>query len=121
MDAKGRFNFRRGWPISQQRADFAAEGRFRSRGPISQQMDIFAAHFAVAKHPAKWGFGCENGVFKALRISQLRNEGRRLQNGSLAAKIGVLKLWGFRSPFRSCEMRGGCEMALVCQEVVSQL
>ena len=88
MDAKGRFNFRRGWPISQQRADFAAEGRFRSRGPISQQMDIFAAHFAVAKHPAKWGFGCENGVFKALRISQLRNEGRRLQNGTRVPRGG---------------------------------
>ncbi|WKA04802.1 hypothetical protein VitviT2T_022807 [Vitis vinifera] len=28
----------------------------------------------------------------------------------------------FRSPFRSCEMRvEGCEMALVCQGVVSQL
>ena len=28
----------------------------------------------------------------------------------------------FRSPFRSCEMRGwSCEMALVCQGVVSQL
>ena len=51
--------------------------------------------FAAAKHPAKLGFGCENGVFKALRISQ---------------------------PFCSCEMRvGGCEMALVCQEVFSQL
>ena len=37
-------------------------------------------------------------------VSQLRNP---LRNGSLAVKIGVLKLWGFRSPFRSYEMRGG--------------
>ena len=49
-------------------------------------------------------------------ISQLRNP---LRNGSLAAKIEVFKLSGFRSPFRSYEMRGrggggGYEMALVC-------
>ena len=37
-------------------------------------------------------------------VSQLRNP---LRNGSLAVKIGVLKLWGFRSPFHSCEMKGG--------------
>ena len=37
-------------------------------------------------------------------VSQLRNP---LRNGSLAMKIGVLKFWGFRSPFRSCEMKGG--------------
>nr|CAN74739.1 hypothetical protein VITISV_040898 [Vitis vinifera] len=63
MDAKGRFNFRRGGSISQRRGIFAGKGHFRN-------------------------------------------------------------------PFRSCEMRpfhsyeigvGGCEMALVCQEVVSQL
>ena len=51
--------------------------------------------FAAAKHPVKWGFGCENWRFHALGISQ---------------------------PFCSCEM--GllcCEMALVCQEGVSQL
>ena len=67
---------------------FAKEGRFRSGGSISQRRGIFAAHFAVAKHPAKWGFGCENGVFKALRISQLRNEGRRLQNGTRVPRGG---------------------------------
>ena len=49
----------------------------------------------AAKHPAKWGFGCENWIFYALGISQ---------------------------PFQSHEIGvGGCEMALVCQEVVSQL
>ena len=87
---------------------FTAEGRFRNGGPFSQRGPFLQpiSHlrneegvlrngtcvpkgcFAAAKHPAKLGFGCENGVFKALRISQ---------------------------PFCSCEMRvGGCEMALVC-------
>nr|CAN60793.1 hypothetical protein VITISV_015830 [Vitis vinifera] len=51
--------------------------------------------FAAVKPPAKWGFSYENWNFKALGISQpisqLRNE------------------------------VGGCEMALVCQGVVSQL
>ena len=51
--------------------------------------------FTAVKHPAKWGFGCENGISYALGISQ---------------------------SFRSCETRSlCCKMALVYQEVVSQL
>ena len=47
------------------------------------------------KHHAKWGYGCENWRFHALGISQ---------------------------PFHSYEMELlCCEMALVCQEKVSQL
>ena len=91
------------------RADFLAEGHFRSEGPFSQPISqlrneggglrngtrVPKGCFAAAKHPAKWGIGCENGVFNALRILQ---------------------------PFRNCETRVvGYKMALVCQKVVSQL
>ena len=62
--------------------------------------------------------GCEMALVCQRVVLQLRNP---LRNGALAAKIGVLKLWGFRSPFCSCEMRWrGCEMTFVCQMVVSQ-
>ena len=35
-------------------------------------------------------------------VLQLRNH---LRNGAMAAKLGFLKLWGFRRAFHSCEMR----------------
>ena len=78
--------------------DFAAGGRFRSRGHFG---NIFAAHFAVAK----WGYGaakwrsCANGWFRSCEMEDF-------------------KAWRFRS----CEMGvRGCEIALVCQGVTSQL
>ena len=42
---------------------------------------------------------------------------------AISQQRGIFAVEGhFRSPFRNCEMRsGGCEMALVCQRVVSQL
>ena len=49
--------------------------------------------FAAAKPAAKWGLGYENEIFKALGISQRVSQ---LRNGGM-----------------------GCEMALVCQRVVS--
>ena len=56
---------------------------------------VLRGGFAAAKPAAKWGYGYEIGIFKALgisqSISQLRNEAR------------------------------GCEMALVCQGGVLQL
>ena len=51
--------------------------------------------FAAAKPAAKRGFGCENGIFEALGISQSISQ---LRNGAK-----------------------GYEMALVCQRGVSQL
>nr|CAN67104.1 hypothetical protein VITISV_022941 [Vitis vinifera] len=87
--------------FSQRGVDFAEEGNFRS--PFrSCEMGVRVLRsgthvpkggFAAAKHPAKWGFGCENWRFHALGISR---------------------------PFHSCEMGVlCCEMALVCQEGVS--
>ena len=81
------FNFRSGEVISQQRGIFAVRGHFRS--PF-RSYEIRG--------------GCEMALVCQRVVSQLRN---LLWNGSLAAKIGVLKLWGFRSPFRSYEMREG--------------
>ena len=102
MDAKGRFNFRRGGSILQRRGIFAAEGHFRSlfRSPFcSCEMRGVCFEMALVCQgvfrTCEMGFGCENWRFHALGISQ---------------------------PFPSCEMRvEGYEMALVCQEVVSQL
>ena len=87
----------------------AAKWDFRSRVPFSQTISqlrngvgrlrngtrVPRGGFAAAKHPAKLGYGCENWRFHALGISQ---------------------------PFCNCEMEFlCCEMALVCQEVFSQL
>ena len=73
---------------------------FHSREAISQQRGIFVVegHF---RNPFR---SCEMALVCQMVVSQLRNP---LRNGSLAAKIGVLKLWGFRNPFRSCERIGG--------------
>ena len=93
------FNFRSGKVISQQGVDFAAKGHFCSPfhscemrgGGLRNGTRVPRSGFAAAK----WGYGCEIGIFKALgisqSISQLRNEAR------------------------------GCEMALMCQGSVSQL
>ena len=90
------------------RKHFAAKWDFRSWVPFSQPISqlrnegtvlrngtrVPKGCFAAAKHPAKLGYGCENWRFHALGILQ---------------------------PFRSCEMELlCCEMALVCQEGVSQ-
>ena len=46
--------------------------------------------FATAKYPAKWSFGSEIGSFLCFAtVSQLQNT---LQNGALAAKLGVFML-----------------------------
>ena len=59
--------------------------------------------FATAKHLAKWGFGCEIESFLCFAaVSQLQNT---LQNGALAAKLGVFYA---SQPFRSCKTP--CEM-----------
>ena len=102
MDAKGRFLF------SQRRGNFAANAWFRSGWailqPISQLRNeegglrkgthVPKGGFAAVKPPTKWVFGCENWSFKALGISQ---------------------------PISQLQNEGGCEMALMCQGVVSQL
>ena len=62
---------------------FATERRFPSGGAFSQLRNE--------------GGGCEMALMCQRVVTQLRNP---LRNGFLAAKIGVLKLWGFRSPFR---------------------
>ena len=84
MDAKGRFEF------LQRRGDFAAGGQFRSGGaflqPISQLRN------------EEGGGGCKMALVCQGAISQLRS-------GAMAAKLGFLKLWGFRRAFRSYEMR----------------
>ena len=98
---------------------FTEEGHFPNNGSFSRRRAIFVAHFAAhfvaakwgvglqngthvpnggftaAKPPAKWVFGCENWSFKALGISQPISQLRK--------------------------ERGGYEMALVCQGVVSHL
>ena len=78
------FYFRSKWSISQQGVDFAVEGHFRS--PFrSCEMRLE---------------GCEIALVCQGVVSQLWNH---LRNGGMAAKIGVFKLWGFRS----CEIQGG--------------
>ena len=64
--------------------------------------------FAAAKHPAKWGYDCENWRFHALEISQLRNGVTLLRNGTrvprggfAAAKIFAEGGVGLRNLFRS--------------------
>ena len=103
MDAKGRFKF------LQWRGDFVAGGQFRSGWaflqPILQLQNeerglqngtrVPRSGFAAAKPVAKWGYGCDIGILKALGISQ--------------------SIWQLRNEAR------GCEMALVCQGGVSQL
>ena len=55
----------------------------------------FCNHFAAAKHPSKWRFGCEMEDLQGVEVSQ---------------------------PFRSCETGvRACEMGLVCQGDSSQL
>ena len=82
------FNFRSWGSISQRKVDFAAEGHFRS--------PFYSCEMRSG--------GCEMALVCQRVVSQLWNT---LWNGALAAKIGVLKLWGFRNPFRSCEWGGG--------------
>ena len=102
-DAKGHYSFSQQTGIFAvgREVDFAARGRFHSRGHFG---NIFTAHFAVAKlgyRAAKW-HSCANGFL------QLRNGGFQGMEVS--------------QPFRSCEMGvRGCEIALVCQGVTSQL
>ena len=85
---------------------YGAAKTFRSQMGFSQPGAIFAAHFAAAK----WGFGCENWNFNALEISQLRNEGMRLRNGTHVPRGGFAEggiglrnhfvaKWRFRSDF----------------------
>ena len=82
MEAKGRLEF------LQRRGVFAVEGQFRIGGvfsqailqPISQLRNegiglrngthVPRSGFAAAKLAAKWGYGCEIGIFKALEISE---------------------------------------------------
>ena len=81
MEAKGRLEF------LQRRGVFAVEGQFRIGGVFSQAIlqpilqlqnegvrlrngtHVPRGGFAAAKPPAKWGYGCEIGIFKALGIS----------------------------------------------------
>ena len=79
---------------------FAAEGHFRSP---------FRSYEMKSE-------GRERALVCQGLVSQLRNP---LRNGAMAVKMGFSRLWGFRRAFRSYEMRRGCEMALVCQGVVS--
>ena len=66
------------------RKHFTAKWDFRSRVPKSG--------FAVAKYPVEWGFGCEKWEFLRFgdfaAISQLRNEGMRLRNGTCVPRGG---------------------------------
>ena len=66
--------------------------------------------FAIAKLPAEWGFSCEKWEFLRFgyfaTISQLRNEGMRLRNGThvprggfAAAKIFAEGGMGLRNHF----------------------
>ena len=71
-------------------------------GALAAKLGVFMlrCHFTAAKHPAKWGFGCEIGSFLCFAaVSQLQNT---MQNGALAAKLAVFYA---SQPFRSCEMR----------------
>ena len=106
------------------RKHFVAKWDFRSRVPFSQPISqlrngvgrlrngtrVPKGCFTTAKHPAKWGFGCENWNFNALEISQLRNEGMRLRNGTHVPRGGFAEggiglrnhfvaKWRFRSDF----------------------
>ena len=85
MDAKGQLEF------SQGRGVFAVGGQFRSGGafsqPISQLQNegglrngtrVPKGGFATAKPVAKWGYGCEIGIFKVLGISQSISRGFNL-------------------------------------------
>ena len=66
-----------GWlEFSQQRGVFAAGGQFRSGGAFSQPISqlrndtrVPRGGFVAAKPTAKWGYGYEIGIFKALEIS----------------------------------------------------
>ena len=78
------FNFRRGGSISQRRGFFAAKGHFCS--PFHNcEMGVLCCEMALV---------CQRGV------SQLQNT---LRNGALAAKMGFLTLWGFRSHFAAAK------------------
>ena len=64
-------------------------------GALAAKLGVFMlrCHFTAAKHPAKWGFGCEIGSFLCFAaVSQLQNT---LRNGALAAKLGVFMLRDF--------------------------
>ena len=103
IDAKGRFNFRREGPISQRRGIFVAEGHFRSlfRNPFHNcEMRRVCCEMALV---------CQRGVSRFgdfTAISQLQNEGRRLQNSThvprgafAAAKTFVEGGMGLRNDF----------------------
>ena len=81
------FYFRSRWSISQQEADFTADGHFRSP-------------FCNCEMRVE---GCEMALVCQGVVLQLRNH---LRNGGAAAKIGVFRCGGFRRAFRSCEMKG---------------
>ena len=78
---------------------------------------------------------CIEGVFSQAilqPISQLRNEGIGLRNGThvprsgfaaakLAAKLEFLRLWRFRKAFRSCEMGIGAAKWHSCAKGVIRI
>ena len=92
-------------------------------------------HFAAAKHPMKWGFGCEIGSFLCFAaVSQLRNEGHCAAKWHSCAKSGFAAAkssakWSFpcknrifhalvvRNRFTAAKWESlCCEMALMCQK-----
>ena len=105
MDAKGRFNFRRGGSILQRRGIFAAEGHFRCGGPFSQPISQPILQLRNEGGVLRNGTRVPRGVshlrngfwLRKLEISrfgdfatisQLRNEGRRLRNGTRVPRGG---------------------------------
>ena len=117
---------------------------FEMRGTVLQNgTRVPKSGFAVEKHPAEWGFGCEKWDFLRFGISQpFRSYEMRftvLRNGTRVPKVGfaVAKYpakWSFGCEigiFHVLELRSRfaavkwgllcCEMALVCPKLVSQL
>ena len=62
---------------------------------------MLGSHFVAAKHPAKWGFGCEIGSFYAsqpfrsceMRVTVLQNGTRVLKSGF--ATVKSFAKWSF--------------------------
>ena len=96
---------------------------------------MLRSHFATAKHPTKWGFGCEIGSFYTSqpfrsckkRLTMLQNGTRVPKVGfavvkypakwSFGYEIGIFHVLGLRSRFAAAKWGSlCCEMALVCQK-----